>query len=306
MTKPELKQAANEDNAMNGEYHIFVSHSSADTPALRRLVARWRRLGYDIFADFNDPMLACAAKEGRVDTAVTKHLLAAIRKCKIFVFVSSEQSIKSGWMPWELGLAHGAVGRVHVYRHDKADLSTMPGREYLSLYKDNEFDRTNDKVFLRKVIDEAATQAANAAQLEAARDMARRALQAFNEQRFGDVVKELTESPLVQGVETVAALRSPGFNNAEMLNTVFRSTIESLSMTSGLSLLDGNAVRTTLGNHTQAQKRPGKNFLSAEEPRSVPAPHNPGLLSGTSDSEDSASSMYSPWSWPFFWPTTKR
>ncbi len=214
MTKTERKLAANEDNSLQREHQIFVSHSSADTPAARRLVTRWRRLGYDLFADFNDPTLVRAAKHGRVDAAVTKHLLTAIRNCKIFVFISSEQSIKSGWMPWELGLAHGAVGRVHIYRHDKAELSSLPGREYLSLYKDNEFDRSNEKVYLRKVLDEAAIEAANAAQIEAARDMARRALHAFNEKRFGDVVKELTESPMVQGAATVDALRDSGFNTS--------------------------------------------------------------------------------------------
>lgn len=212
MTKTERKLATNEDSALQREHQIFVSHSSADTPAVRRLVARWRRFGYDLFTDFNDPTLVRAAKEGRIDAAVTKHLLTAIRNCKIFVFISSEQSIKSGWMPWELGLAHGAVGRVHIYRHDKTELSSLPTREYLSLYKDNEFDRTNEEVYLRKVLDEAAIEAANVAQIEAARDMARRALHAFNEKRFGDVVKELTESPLVQGAATVGALRDPGFN----------------------------------------------------------------------------------------------
>lgn len=295
MMKTERKPATNEDNSMLRQHHIFVSHSSADTPAVRRLVARWRQFGFDLFADFNDPTLVRAAKEGRVDAAVTKHLLTAIRNCKIFVFVSSKKSIQSGWMPWELGLAHGAVGRVHIYRHDKAELSSLPGREYLSLYKDYEFDRTNEEVYLHKVLDEATTEAANVAQIEAARDMARRALQAFHEKRFGDVVKELTESPLVQGAETVGALRGPGFNDAEALQAMYKSAIESFSTTSGQSLLDATTLQTTSGTQNQTAQLTGKNFTSVAQPRPVPVAFDSEPHPSTSDSKDSPFPIYSPW-----------
>jgi TIR domain-containing protein len=199
---------------MSEEFDIFLSHSSADKEAAEGLVSRWEAWDFKVFADFKDEVLLKASEENRVDAEVAEVLRKAIRACRIFVFVASRKSIRSGWMPWELGLAHGAVGRVHIYRLDRVDLSKVRGREYASLYSDNQFDETGAREYLERVVAEAKRQPANDAQLEAARDMAQRALDAMREFRLADAQKELSESPLVQGRETMAGLGSPSASSA--------------------------------------------------------------------------------------------
>lgn len=316
MTRATRRRMPASDADHAGGKQIFLSHSSADTPSLTALVRHWRELRFSVFADFEDPYLVEAAREKRVDAAVSDHLRRRIRQCTIFVFVASRQSIQSGWMPWELGLAHGAVGRVHIYRLDDTDLSAVPGREYLSLYEDHEFDASNAETYLRWVLAEAETEPANAAQLEAARDMAQRALKAFNEQRFGDVVKEFTESPLMQGAATVAGLRKPGFDTAKMLDSWSKHfadmTAEMLKATRDLTTPGMNSAQAlagsqaVVGEHLDREHEPAGTSTATESPADKALPP-----AGTSESDNPASPMYSNLSWPYLfwpfqWPTTKR
>jgi hypothetical protein len=190
-------------------FHIFLSHSSKDTPAIRALVERWKSWDFRVFADIEDEQLKEAAAENRVDATVSEHLRKTIRNCLIFVFVASKKSMKSGWMPWELGLAHGAVGRVHVYQLDDVDLSKVRGREYLALYEDYRFDETTDERYLRDAVSRAQAEPANAAQLEAAIEMGRRALETLRQGRIDGAIKELSESPIEQARATLGGMNVP-------------------------------------------------------------------------------------------------
>jgi hypothetical protein len=191
---------------MDDDYDVFVSHSSKDTPAVRKLVELWQSWGHKVFADFLDEKLLEASKNDRVDAALSEHLRNVIRHCRVFVFVASENSIKSGWMPWELGLAHGAVGRVHIYRLDDTDLTKIAGREYLALYQGKRFSDKDAEAYLQRVVSQAKSEASNAAQIEAALDMGRRALEAALQGRSAEVGKQLSKAPLEQGRATAAGM----------------------------------------------------------------------------------------------------
>jgi hypothetical protein len=191
---------------VDDDYDVFVSHSSQDTPAVRELVARWQSWGHRVFADFLDAKLLEASKNQRVDAALSEHLRTVIRHCRVFVFIATQHSIRSGWMPWELGLAHGAVGRVHIYQLDDTDLTTIAGREYLALYQGQRFSATDAEAYLQRVVRQAQLEASNAAQIEAALDMGRRALAAVQQGRGADVFKQLTQAPGEQGLATAAGM----------------------------------------------------------------------------------------------------
>lgn len=188
------------------DHDIFVSHSSKDTAKVRKLVERWKSWGHEVFADFLDEKLLEASKNDRVDAELSEHLRYVIRHSRVFVFVASGNSISSGWMPWELGLAHGAVGRVHIYQLDDIDLTKVAGREYLALYQAQRFAAKDARAYLQRVVGDAKSEASNAAQIEAALDMGGRALEAARQGRSAEFGKQLTQAPIEQGIATAAGM----------------------------------------------------------------------------------------------------
>ncbi len=134
---------------LDNEYDIFVSHSYADTENVKAEVSRWESGGdYKIFADFKDEWLRESSLRGIMDYALANHLRQAIRRSLMFVFVVSRNSVSSGWMPWELGLAHGSVGRVHLYLLEPGAMEACSKREYLQLYAHSTFTPENAEQYL--------------------------------------------------------------------------------------------------------------------------------------------------------------
>ena len=191
---------------MNAVHDIFISHSHADTRAAKALAVRWEGFGHRVYADFRDEQLIEASRTNTMDAALAEHLRRTIRRCRIFVFVASANSATSGWMPWELGMAHGAVGRVHLYRLGGGAAKAFKRREYLKLYEATSFDARNASEYLTQAVAQAKREAASPAQREAAMDQGARAAQAFKQLRIGDATRELSESPAVQGGLTVEGL----------------------------------------------------------------------------------------------------
>lgn len=153
---------------MSKEYDLFVSHSHLDTNRVKALVKQWRSLGHHIFADFDDPVLVKASRQQKMDSETSEHLRRAIGKCTVFIFIASVNSAGSHWMPWELGLAHGTVGRVHLDLLDDKAPAAFERREYLELYRLRCFDRTTAQVYLRRAVDQARGEPTDPAQIEKA------------------------------------------------------------------------------------------------------------------------------------------
>jgi hypothetical protein len=152
------------------DYHdIFLSHSSKDTDSLHPLMLEWRGWGLDVFADFEDEFLRSKSADRTLDAEVADYLRRAIRQCHIFVFVASENSVSSHWMPWELGLAHGIVGRVHLYFPETANRAALKEHEYLQLYRAQEFDATTAPEYLRDAVQQARSEAITRAEEEQSR-----------------------------------------------------------------------------------------------------------------------------------------
>lgn len=153
-------------------HDIFISHSHVDNDAARDLADEWTRWGYGVDADFRDKALLKAARDQVMTPALADHLRRIILGCKVFVFLVSEKSAQSGWMPWELGLAHGAIGRVHLYllQANALEAFDAQGREYLRLYEDYTFSVDNARVYLQQVVSKARFEAFSPAQIQATVD----------------------------------------------------------------------------------------------------------------------------------------
>lgn len=187
-------------------HDIFVSHSHKDTEAVKKLVKEWEAWKLKVYADFKDQKLLKASQTGVMDVALVNRLREMIRRCSIFVFIATVSSASSGWMPWELGLAHGAVGRVHLYLLNPEAKAGFAGREYLELYKDTTFNAQNAHDYLKRAVAEAHAQPANPSQIEAGLLMGERARKAMQEGRFPELVREIYRSPIDQAGATILGM----------------------------------------------------------------------------------------------------
>jgi hypothetical protein len=188
------------------DHDIFLSHSHADTAAVKKLAARWEGWKYSVYADFKDKALLDASRNNIMTAELANRLFDKIQRCVVFVFVASKNSASSGWMPWELGLAHGAVGRVHLYMLQTGARTAFSRREYLDLYKDSTFDAKTAEPYLARVVREASREPVNPAQWRAAHRQGEVGVEAFLEGRPLDAYRQLTQSPVEQGLGTVGGM----------------------------------------------------------------------------------------------------
>jgi hypothetical protein len=87
----------------------------------------------DVFVDVDDAMLA--KLPDKPDKELPDRLVRKLRRCRLLLFAFSEDSVDSRWMPWELGLAHGVVGRVLLWPFTEQALQAKERQEYLHLYE---------------------------------------------------------------------------------------------------------------------------------------------------------------------------
>lgn len=112
------------------KFDVFISHSSADEEMLIPLFRRLNQAGMVAYIDWvNDrerlPREACCAETAAV-------LGARIRQSRLFLFVVSDESLRSTWCAWELGFA-AAIGMPIYLYYDEQDASA-PLPEYLRAY----------------------------------------------------------------------------------------------------------------------------------------------------------------------------
>lgn len=144
---------------MNISCDLFVSHSQDDSVRVKDLTTAWDAAGIRVFVDYDDPVLVDASRRGAMSAADIERLREAIIQCHVFVFVASRHSVGSGWMPWELGLAHGAVGRVHICELDEGALEGFSEREYMRLYEGAVFSPGNAISHLEAAVEQARREA---------------------------------------------------------------------------------------------------------------------------------------------------
>jgi hypothetical protein len=146
-------------------YDIFVSHSHKDKPLVKDFVEQLESWGFSVYVDFKDPAL----KE-KMDRKLADSLRIKIARCHIMLFAISQNTSSSRWMPWELGLAHGTIGRVYIYPLDSQALKCSSEQEYLKLY--DHIDPRNAKNFLDSLLTKARKESVSPAMREAMKNIA--------------------------------------------------------------------------------------------------------------------------------------
>ena len=115
-----------------GEYDVFLSHRYADKDAVAGLALMLRDdYHLNVYVDWQCDDLN--RKEVNRNTANV--IRERIIQSRSLLYVISESSTKSNWMPWEVGLMDGLKGRVAVCPLLVSDDNVnATGLEYLSLY----------------------------------------------------------------------------------------------------------------------------------------------------------------------------
>ena len=140
-------RSATADSAMlaksgtNKEFDVFLSHSTVEP---REIVDGIRSVlqlhGLSVYVDYHDdPTLSPA----RVNRSTAEGLRNRLRHSKSLLYIHSEHSASSKWMPWEMGFMDGLTGYVGIVPIVDSKEYDFKGVEYLSLYPF--VDRANDK-----------------------------------------------------------------------------------------------------------------------------------------------------------------
>ncbi len=127
-----LREAAEFDEAK--EYDIFLSHSYRDADNILCLKKSIEGMGFSTYVDWiEDDQL----DRSKVTKDTAKTLRKRIIQCKCLLYVPSENSSNSKWMPWELGFADGKKnGMAAILPILSTNIITdeYKEQEYLGLY----------------------------------------------------------------------------------------------------------------------------------------------------------------------------
>jgi len=126
-------RALTEDQAPASEtFDVFLSHSSAEPEEiLLGIKAILEDLGLKVYVDkYSDPQLS----PDNVTVTTADILRVRMRQSHSLLYIYSQHSSRSRWMPWELGFFDGHNGRVGVLPVTRAQEEAFKGEEYLNLY----------------------------------------------------------------------------------------------------------------------------------------------------------------------------
>jgi len=114
------------------EYDIFLSHSKIDEKLVLGIKSNLEEMGYSVYIDWiEDKQL----DRSQVTKNTAQTLKNRMNKSKSLIFVTTENSVRSIWMPWELGYFDGYKGKVAILPIKKSDTDTeYKGQEYLGIY----------------------------------------------------------------------------------------------------------------------------------------------------------------------------
>lgn len=122
-----------EDRASAAEtFDVFLSHSSAEPEEiLLGVKALLEDHGLSVYVDkYSDPHLSPAD----VTPETAEILRRRMRSSTTLLYVHSQHSKTSRWMPWELGFFDGLKGAVGVVPVTRRQEEGFKGEEYLNLY----------------------------------------------------------------------------------------------------------------------------------------------------------------------------
>jgi hypothetical protein len=116
----------------NETFDVFLSHSSAEPDeVLLGVKSLLEDVGLSVYVDrYSDPQLS----PDNVTPETAKTLRYRMRNSSTLLYIYSQHSKKSRWMPWELGFFDGLKGMVGIVPVTRNQEGTFKHEEYLNLY----------------------------------------------------------------------------------------------------------------------------------------------------------------------------
>lgn len=108
---------------------VFISYQRVDETKARSIRDQLEALGVRTYIDVMDPLLANASD-------VTQTILSRLRTCTHLMAVVSANTVRSWWVPFEIGVATERDRRITSYRRD-----TVPLPEFLQIWPVLDYDR---------------------------------------------------------------------------------------------------------------------------------------------------------------------
>ncbi|TMM49131.1 toll/interleukin-1 receptor domain-containing protein [Sulfitobacter sabulilitoris] len=124
-----LKEEVASANKMSS-FDIFLSHSTSDAQIILGVKGILEDYGKTVYVDWlEDPQL----NRRHVTAATAEAIRNRMHQCSSLIYVHSENSKSSKWMPWELGYFDGFSGAIAILPVTKNGES-FTGQEYLGIY----------------------------------------------------------------------------------------------------------------------------------------------------------------------------
>ncbi len=120
-----------EEASLRREPTAFLSHSHKDATLAKGLQNTLRRLGWQVYIDWEDSTMPDPP-----DRATADNIRRKIRELDLFLFLATQNSVASRWCPWELGYADGEKPNDTILIvQTQDDQGKSYGNEYLELYR---------------------------------------------------------------------------------------------------------------------------------------------------------------------------
>lgn len=126
-----LNESIKNQNSIS-HYDVFLSHSAKDAKIILG-VKNWLE-AYDlkVYVDWIDDRQLDRSK---VSSATAETLRTRMRQSDALLYIATDNSSQSKWMPWELGFFDGySFGKVAILPILDSGNQSFQGQEYLGLY----------------------------------------------------------------------------------------------------------------------------------------------------------------------------
>lgn len=124
--------AAMESYKEHEEFDIFLSHSIDDSDLVLGVMILLQKQGLRVYVDW---VVDRQLNRNSVDKETAAILRERMKHSRSMMYVATESSSSSKWMPWELGFFDGHnPGQVAILPLLDTENQSFQGREYLGLY----------------------------------------------------------------------------------------------------------------------------------------------------------------------------
>ena len=125
-----IKRSINEVFSTSQRY-AFLSHSHLDADLAKGLQSYLLSKDIDLYIDWQDNSLPSIP-----DSTTANAIKDKIYKSDFFIFLATENSVKSNWCQWEIGYADGKKSTDSMLILPTKDMSGREfGNEYMNIYK---------------------------------------------------------------------------------------------------------------------------------------------------------------------------